>query len=121
VEHSLCLLVFMLMTLGAMEFAWAIYAYNFCAFAAQDAAHWASVHGSLSPSPATQATVASYVQSEAVGLNWSLMTVVATWSPDNNPGSRVNIAVGYTINPLTGLAIKSPLQVSSTAQVVIVH
>ena len=53
VELALCLLGFLMLTLGAMDFGWAVYAYNFCSYAAQDAARWASTHGSLSTSPAS--------------------------------------------------------------------
>ena len=121
VELAFCFLAFFMLALGAVEFAIAVYAYNFCAYASQDAARWASVHGSQSSTPATLDTVTSYVQGEAVALNPGLLSVNATWAPNNNPGSTVTVTVGYTFNPLTGLAIKSPLNMASTAQFVINH
>lgn len=121
IELAFCLLAFFMLTIGAMEFGWGVYAYNFCSYAAQDAARWASVHGSQSSSPATLSTVTSYVQSEAVGLDPSLLSVSANWSPNNNPGSNVTITVSYSFSPLTGLAIKRPINMSSTAQFVINH
>jgi hypothetical protein len=56
-----------------------------------------------------------------VGLNSNLMTVSSTWSPNNSPGSAVNITVAYTVVPLVGLAVKNNFTVSSTAQMVIDH
>jgi Flp pilus assembly protein TadG len=119
VELALCLMGFLLLTMGSMEFGWGIYAYNFCSFAAQDAARWGSVRGSLSTSPATTATITSFVQSEAVGLDTSLITVTSTWNPDNTPGSTLTVTVGYTIKPLAGIALKQNILVSSTAQFVV--
>ena len=121
VELSFCLVGFLLLTIGAMEFGYAVYAYNFCSYAAQDAARWASVHGSLSTSPATASSVTSYVQAEAAGLDTSLLNVNATWAPDNTPGSTVTVTVNYTVKPLAGLAIKQNMSVGSTAQFVVNH
>ena len=110
-----------MLTVGAMEFGVAVYAYNFCSYAAQAAARWASVHGSQSSSPATSASVLSYVQSQAVALDPTLLSVNSTWAPDTTPGSTVTVTVGYTVKPLAGLAIKQNFNVGSTAQFVINH
>jgi Flp pilus assembly protein TadG len=133
VELALCLMGFLLLTIGSMEFGWGIYAYNFCAYAAQDGARWASVRGSGSTSPASVTDIQAYVQSEAVGLTTSLITTTPTWSAPpttgnptptqyttptgyNTPGNVVTVTVYYTIVPLAGLAIKQNILVSSTAQ-----
>jgi len=131
VEMALCLLGFLMLTMGAMDFGWAIYAYNFCSFAAQDAARWASVHGSLSASPATVTDVQNYVQNQAVGLTPSLLTTTPCWSGDcgetapaageNTPGSSVQVTVLYQVQPLSGLGITNAFNVSSTAQFIIAH
>ena len=123
---------FLLLTMGAMDFSWGVYAYNFCSYAAQDAARWASVHGSLSSSPATVSSVTSYVQAEAVGLTTSQLTVTPCWSGTcyttgspasgtNVPGDTVAVTVSYQIQPLTYMGIKSAMTVSSSAQYVINH
>src|SRR5579885_2750256 len=121
VELSFCLMGFFMLTLGAMDYGWGIYAYNFCSYAAQDAARWASVHGSQSSSPAAASDVTAYVLSEAVGLSTSQLSVTTTWNPNNTPGSTVTVTVGYTIQPLAGIALKQNLYVSSTAQMYIDH
>ncbi len=119
VELSLSLMAFLLLTMGSMEFGWGVYAYNFCSSGAQDAARWGSVRGSLSTSPATATTIDAYVKSLAVGLDPSLITTNVVWAPDNTPGSTLTVTVGYTIKPLAGLALKSNIVVSSTAQYVV--
>lgn len=123
VELALCLLGFILLTLGTMEAGWAIYALNSCSYLAQSGARWASVNGSLSPSPATSASITSYVQSQMVAMSTSVLTVNSSWSPNgsNVPGSVVTVTVGYTVAPLAGLAIQNTFNISSTAQMVIDH
>lgn len=121
VESSLCLLGFMFLTLGVMEFSMAVYAYNFCSYAARDASRWASVRGSQSTTPATPDQVTAYVQSRAIAIPTSSLAVTTTWISDNNPGSQVKVNVACSIVPLVGLALRNTLQVASASQMVIVH
>lgn len=121
-ELALSFLGFLMLTLGTMEFAWGVYAYNFCSYAAQDAARYASVNGSLANPAATQDSIAAYVQNEAVALNTSNLTTTASWANNSNvAGSTVSVTVSYVIVPLVGLALKQNLTVSSTADYVITH
>lgn len=129
---ALCLLGFLMLTMGAMDFGWAVYAFNFCSFAAQDAARWASVHGSLSDAPASVSDVQNYVKNQAVGLTAGLLTTTPCWSGDcdpttapaageNAPGATVQVTVQYQVQPLSGLGVTTAFNVSSTAQFVIAH
>ncbi len=118
VEGALCFSSFLFITFGVMEFAMAIYAYNFCNYAAEDAARWVSTRGANYPTPASAASVQTYVTNEAIGLT-SAPTVTTTWTPNNSPGSVVQVTVTYTVIPLTGVTLHANFQVSSTAQMVI--
>ena len=116
VELALCFMVFLMLTFGSVEFGWAVYAYNSCSYLAQDAARWASVHGSLSATPATMDSVRAHVLSGAMALDPTQLTVTTTWTPNNSPGSVVRITVGYTMQPLVGLAMTQSLPMASIAQ-----
>jgi Flp pilus assembly protein TadG len=118
VEGALCFSAFLFIAFGVMEFAMAVYAYNFCAYAAQDAARWASTRGANYPTPATTTSIQNHVTSQAVALP-NTMTVTTTWTPNNNPGGIVQVTVAYNIVPLTGVTIRSNLQVSKTAQMLV--
>ncbi len=117
-EGALCFSSFLFITFGVMEFAMAVYGYNFCHYAAEDAARWACTRGANYPTPATAASVQSYVDNEAIGLTNEL-TVTTTWTPNNQPGSTVQVTVTYTVIPLTGVTLHANFQVSGTAQMVI--
>jgi Flp pilus assembly protein TadG len=118
VEGALCFSAFLFITFGVMEFAMAVYGYNFCNWAAEDAARWASTRGANYPTPATAASIQTYVTNEAIGLANSL-TVTTTWTPNNSPGGTVQVTVAYTVIPLTGVTLHANFQVSGTAQMVI--
>jgi Flp pilus assembly protein TadG len=142
VELSLCFLGFLLLTLGTMEFALAMYAYNFCASAARDASHWASRHGSLSQTagscsssqgvsagcPATVDDIKNYILAEAIALNHTRFNWTDSqgnsniyWTPNNSPGGEVNVTVSYTVVPLAGLALKQNVTVASSSVVEMIH
>ena len=117
-EGALCFSSFLFITFGVMEFAMAVYAYNFCNYAAEDAVRWASTRGGNYPTPATAASVQTYVATEGVGLTNSL-TATTTWTPNNSPGGIVQVTVTYNVIPLTGVTLHANFQVSGTAQMVI--
>lgn len=138
-ELSLSLMGFLFLTLGTMEMGYAVYQYNFCSFAAQDAARWASVRGSQSATnlnctsfaqgiadgcAANNADITTYVTGEAIGLDQSKVTVSTTWNPNSYPpvpGSEVSVKVSYSSLPLVGLAIQGLFTVSNTATNYVVH
>ena len=119
VEGALCFTVFLMMVFGVMDFGRLLFAYNFTAFAAREGARYAMTHGNTSKSPATSDTVKTIVTNQAVGLDTSAITVTTTWSPDENPGSTVNVKVQYAFNAVVPYFPGSLLNVQSTSQMVI--
>jgi Flp pilus assembly protein TadG len=119
IELAITLLGFMMLSTGTIEFGWAVYVYDTCVSTAQDAAHWASLRGSQSKSPATSDGVKTYVKSLATALDPSQLTVTTTWTPNNSPGSNVQVTVSYNFTPMSYLAIKQNMTLSGTAQLVI--
>jgi Flp pilus assembly protein TadG len=118
VEGALCFSAFLFITFGVMEFAMAIYAYNFCSYAAQDAVRWASTRGANYPVPVTSTDIQNHVTNQAIGLT-NTVTVTTTWTPNNAPGSTVQVKVQYSVVPLAGVVLHGNLQVANTAQMVI--
>lgn len=121
VESSITFLAFIFLTLGLMDFSMTVYAYNFCTYAANDGARYASLHGFHSESPATAYEVQNFVRSQAVALINSRVIVESTWIPNNHPGSVVQVKVRYRVSPLVNLMIKNDMYLSSTSRMVIAH
>lgn len=124
-EVALSLSAFLLLTLGVMEFAMAVYAYNFCSYASGEASRWASVRGAqyvaAGNAAVTDNDVTNFVLSQGVGFNRGQLTVTTSWTPDTNPGSVVQVRVAYQVLPLVGLTLGPGLQVANTSQRMIVH
>jgi Flp pilus assembly protein TadG len=119
IELSLCFLLLFTVIYGTIEFSRLVYSYNVLAGATREASRFAVVHGSRSTSPASLADIRAEVERWAIGLNPADLSVTATWTPANTPGSRVRIETTYTVTPITRLILQSPLQVSARSQMMI--
>jgi Flp pilus assembly protein TadG len=116
VEFALVAVVALTLIFGVIQAGLLIYAYSFVSYAARSAVRYAMVHGSSSASPATNASVQSYVQSLAIALNTASLTVTTTWSPNEDPGSTVTVKVNYTYDSMLPFFSPSTITMSSTAQ-----
>ena len=93
VESAIVAVIFLLLLVVIIESSRLGFAYNSISFAAHRAARYASVRGSASGHPASAADVQAEAQSLIVALDTSKLTVTTTWTPDNNPGSTVQVVV----------------------------
>jgi len=119
-EFALVLTPCLALFFGVINFALALYCYNFVCYSAQQAVRYATVHGSTAITPATSSSITSYVDALVVGvLKTNAMTVTTTWSPNNQPGSVVTVVVTYNFPPLTSLVSSVTIPLSRTAAMVI--
>jgi Flp pilus assembly protein TadG len=119
-EFALVLTPCLALFFGVINFALALYCYNFVCYSAQQAVRYATVHGSTAITPATSSSITSYVDALVVGvLKTNAMTVTTTWSPNNQPGSVVTVVITYNFPPLTSLVSSVTIPLSRTAAMVI--
>ncbi len=119
-EFALVLTPCLTLFFGIINFALALYCYDFVCYSAQQAVRYATVHGSTAPSPVTASGVTTYVDGLVVGvLNTASLTVVTTWAPNNKPGSVVTVVVTYNFPPLTKLVSSVTIPLTRTAAMVI--
>ena len=105
---------------GVINFALALYSYDFVCYSAQQAVRYATVHGSTATTVVSKTDVHNYVNALVVGvLKTSSMTVNTTWAPDNKPGSIVTVVVSYNFPPLTNLVSSVTIPLTRTAAMVI--
>jgi Flp pilus assembly protein TadG len=119
VEFAIVALVAVTLMFGVIQAALAIYAYNFVSYGARAGVRYAMVHGTQSGSAATNASVQTYVRGLAIALDTSSLTVATTWTPNESPGSTINVKVTYSFASLLPLVWSSTLSMSSTAQGVV--
>lgn len=98
-ESALVMLVYVAMMAGIMELGLVGFAVNAVSFAAHRAARYAAVRGSSTGSPATAAQITTSAKGYAAPLSAAGLTVAASWSPNNNPGSTVQVKVSYNFAP----------------------
>lgn len=107
-----------MMIFGAIEFGLSVWEYNLVSDLAQEGARYAIVHGRNSGSPKTEAQVATYVQSRAIGLS------VATTTPLGPPsgktaGNVVEVRVSHTLAWGGGVLPSWTFPVQSRAQMIV--
>ncbi len=119
-EFALVLTPCLMLFFAIMNFALALYSYDWVCYSAQQAVRYATVHGTTATHPASTTDVQNYVNGLAVGvLNTSLLTVTTTWAPNNKPGSVVTVVVSYNFPPLTQLVSSVSIPLTRTAAMVI--
>jgi Flp pilus assembly protein TadG len=119
-EFALIAIPCLTLFFGIMNFAMALYDYDFVGYSAQQAARYAIVHGSTAKQVVSAGDVKTYVAAMVDGvMDTTLLTVNTAWTPDNKPGSVVTVTVGYTFKPLTSLVSKVNINLSQTAAMVI--
>ncbi len=124
VEFAVVLTVLFMFLFGVMDFARALYAYHFVGDAAREGARYAIVRGSscnswVTACPAAASDIQTYLRNVPLGIKSSAVTVTTTWTPNNNPGSTVNVKVQYSFNFILPFLSKSAFTMSSASQMVI--
>ena len=111
VEFSLVGILFVLLALGTIDTARAVWNYNALSEATREGARYAIVHGSQSadpsgPSsthytaPSTDTKVTQAVQQFSSGLSSSKLTVLSQWlDSSNQAGKRVKVTSQYQFKP----------------------
>ena len=119
VEFAFCAAAFLMLLFALVNFSLVLYAYNFVSYAAREGTRFAAVHGSSNPSPAGTTDITNLITREAYGLNGKNLKVTTTWSPDNKPGSTVNVQVQYTFNFMVPFIALKPVNLTSNSQMMI--
>src|SRR5579863_1544007 len=118
-EFALVLTPCLMLFFGIINFALALYCYDFVCYSAQQAVRYATVHGATAPTVVAASDVQTYVNALVVGvLNTKSMTVTTTGAPDNKPGSVVTVTVAYNFPPLTSLVSSVTIPLTRTAAMV---
>ena len=119
-EFSLIAIPCLTLFFAIMNFAMALYCYDFVGYGAQQGVRYAMVHGAGAAQVVSASDVQTYVKGLVAGvMDTTLVTVNTTWNPNNQAGSVVTVTVGYTFKPLTGLVSKVNIVMSQTAAMVI--
>jgi len=118
VEFAFASVIFFTIVFGAIEFGLGVWNYNLVSDLAQEGARYAAVHGQNSGSAITEAQVASYVQTRAIGLN--VTTTTPAGAPNTKiPGTVIEVQVAHNLNVGGGLLPSWAFPISSTARMIV--
>ncbi len=121
-EVALVMPVFLLMVVGAMQFAIVLFGYCSGSLAVRNAARYASVHSGTSLSPATTATVQQAITPWLwMGSVLGAPVVAVSWPSGNTIGAPVRISLTQTYSTLLPFASKPQLAISCSASRLIVR
>lgn len=88
--------------------------------AAADAARYASVHGTLSLSPATTQRITNVALDRAFGVGPGTIDVAVTWDPSPMPGAEVEVVITYTMEMIMArIANVDPIPVRGHATITV--
>ena len=136
IEYALVFMVFMSLLLGIVDFSRALYSYHFLSNAAREATRWAAVRGSTCANdgsctaPASPADIQTYVTNiTPPGVDSTKLTTTPSWPPTgaacpggvNNPGCTVEVQVSYQFDFVVPFIRSTPLTLSSSSEMTIVH
>ncbi|HYU79379.1 MAG TPA: TadE/TadG family type IV pilus assembly protein [Vicinamibacterales bacterium] len=119
-EFTLVAIVFFMITMGIMEYARMILAYDVVANATRDGVRYAAVRGAQSAHIASASDIKTYVASHSMG-HLSVSNVTVTWTPNNSTGSTVQVQSQYNFQSIVPLLPQDVVTLSSTAKMVITY
>jgi Flp pilus assembly protein TadG len=99
IEFAVVLPVFLAMLYGLLELGHYGYTTIALSDAARDGARWAMVRGASSAAPATASDITNFVRGRIAMLDPAQVTVTPSFTPNNKPGSVVNVQVSYAFAP----------------------
>ena len=119
VESAVVAAVFLLLLAGIMELSRLGFAYNAVSFAAQRAARYAAVRGTGSGHAASAADIQAAAMAYTAALDNTKVTVTTLWTPDNHPGSTVQVNVAYSFATVLVPLSASALTLQTTSRHII--
>ena len=126
-EFALVAPIFFLLLFAIIDFGRYVYYVQILNNAAREGARYAIVHGSLSLSPtgppqdSTGAAVKQVVRDYAVGVigDATVLTINATWNPNNNRGNAVSVTVDYQFHSVIPIVPLPAIQIQGASTLVV--
>jgi len=106
VEYALTALIFFSLLLFTVDGGRIFWNYLTVTEAARVGARYGITHGANSAAPVSPSDYAALRQTiidKTAGLVPADLTVTATWTPNNQPGSKITVDLAYIVRPITSM------------------
>src|ERR1700691_4949616 len=114
-EAGLSAVLLMTFIAGIADAGYMLFTDVWVANLAREASRYAIVRGSQSGRAITAAQLSTYVSQNAASLNTAWLTTTTTWTPNNAPGSTVNVQVQYSFHSIVPFLKISTFTLQSTS------
>jgi Flp pilus assembly protein TadG len=121
IEMALVLPVYFLLVHGIVQLCFVIFGYNNATYAASIATRYAAVHGTGSTYQCTSTDVQTVATQYLWGAPRNAVTISTTWSPDNNPGSKVTVRISMVYPTAIPFSRMRQITVGTSAQAIILQ
>lgn len=111
IEFALCASVFFMMLFGIVELGRLMYTYHELVQAARIGTRYAIVHGASSSAPATASQIAGVTAAASAAITTAEVSVA--FSPNNQAGSQVTVAIAHPFRFLFGIMPAGPFTLTS--------
>ncbi len=119
-EFAFAAPIMIVLSIGTVDIGRAVWINNTLAHAAHAGVRYASARGAGAATPATRTDIIAYVKNRAAGILDSELTVAVDWTPDNDSGSRVSIALDYSFDSFIGAFLAlDPIPLKEQASMII--
>ncbi len=120
VEFAFVAPIILGLTVGTIDVGRLVWSASALGHLAREATRYASVRGGESAIPVTESQLQSFVQNRVIAMNPSDLTVAVSWSPNNLPGSTIQVQLDYQFTfLLAGLFGLDPIQLEGNSAMVV--
>jgi Flp pilus assembly protein TadG len=120
-EMALVLPIYFLLVYGVIEMCFILFGFCNATYASRIAARYAAENGTGSTYQCTSTDVQNVAKVYLWGAPKNGTTISTTWSPDNNPGSKVTVKISLVYPTAIPFSAMSQVNVGVTAQAVILQ
>ena len=121
VESAVVTSVFLTLLCGIMQFAFMGFAYSSVCFATHRAVRYAALHGASSGHKASTTDMRNEALNYITALDPAALTVTTTWTPDQNPGSTVQVNIAYNMQPFLVNVSSGVMRMQCTSRLSVVQ
>jgi Flp pilus assembly protein TadG len=119
VEFALVVPIFVLLSVGAVDFGRALWLDHELDSIARDAVRYASVRSDDSDVPTSVSDMNRFIRSKTITMFDEHLDINTRWIPSNMPGNAVEVTLAYQYEPILALLPIQTSKLQGTARMIV--
>jgi Flp pilus assembly protein TadG len=121
IEMALVLPIYFLLVYGVIQICFVLFGFCNATYACRVAARYAAVNGTGNTYQCTATDVKNVATPYLWGAPKTGTTITTTWSPDNNPGSKVTVTIVLVYPTAIPFSKMNTISVGASSQAIILQ